>query len=561
MKNKFLLASLLLLFISACSSGNGNDTGSASGRTAPGVQKADIAMSVEATKISRRSISEYVITNTSLESIREVIVYSKVSAMVTERNFEEGDIVKEGDLLVRLYDEEMVNNLEQAKISLVQSEVAVQQAEVNAELSAAEFERVKSLHDQQLISKQEYDQSEISSRSDSLSLDNAKQQLEAAKSRLAAAEIQLSYTTVKSPISGVVTIRLVNIGDRVSANQQLLTIQEFPPLWAKIYVPEKSIPKIKVGQLARLEMETYPDREFTGLIKLISPTVESASGTIKVTIEVNKNIGLLMPGMFGSVYIATDTHENAVVVPKKSIIRERNTNYVYTINSDNTVTRQAVTTGFADEDQVEIVAGLNGNEAIVTVGQETLSDGYPVMVQSWSDGSDGSGAVLGQAAKPAAAVDTAAASAATEHDGSAAEDLADVRFFVQQQNAENRTRHGFHGAQKRSRRRAGVPNPQLKQPYRQHALQRHHDQQERNALDRRAGKIQRVGGNAKPRGGDQAPQRRPERERPYGDILERRTVEIQNVKRVAASRSERQQHAGELAVRAEVGHQRDRANA
>ena len=71
MKNKFLLASLLLLFISACSSGNGNDTGSASGRTAPGVQKADIAMSVEATKVARRAISEYVVTNTSLEAIRE----------------------------------------------------------------------------------------------------------------------------------------------------------------------------------------------------------------------------------------------------------------------------------------------------------------------------------------------------------------------------------------------------------------------------------------------------------------------------------------------------------
>ncbi len=389
---------MLLLFISACSSGSGNGTGASSGRTAPGVQQADIAMSVEGHKVSRRSISEYVITNTSLESIREVIVYSKVSAMVTERNFEEGDIVKEGDLLVRLYDEEMVNNLEQEKIALAQAEVAVQQAEVTAELSAAEFERVKTLHDQLLISKQEYDQSEISSRSDSLSLDNAKQQLEAAKARLEASEIQLSYTTVNSPISGVVTVRMVNVGDRVSSNQQLLTIQEFPPLWARIYVPERSIPKIKIGQLARLEMETYPDREFTGRIKMISPTVEAASGTIKVTIEVNKNIDLLMPGMFGSVYIATDTHENAVVVPKKSIIRERNTNYVYTINSDNTVTRQAVTVGFADEDQVEIVDGLNGNEAIVTVGQETLSDGYPVVVQSWSDGSDGSGVVLTQAA-------------------------------------------------------------------------------------------------------------------------------------------------------------------
>ncbi|MFH1965434.1 MAG: efflux RND transporter periplasmic adaptor subunit [Acidobacteriota bacterium] len=411
MKNQFLLASLLLLFFSACSSENGPNTGTSAGRSpqggGPGVQQSEVAMSVEGHKVSIRSISEYVITNTSLESIREVIVYSKVSAMVTERHFEEGDVIGEGDLLVRLHDDEIINNLEQAKIALTQSEVAVEQAEVNAELSAAEFERVKSLYNQQLISQQEYDQSEIASRSDSLSLDNSKRQLEAARSRLEASEIQVAYTTVKSPISGVVTSRLVNVGDRVSSNQQLLTLQEFPPLWARIYIPEKTMPKIKLGQLARLAMETYPDREFNGRIKLMSPTIKADSGTLKVTIEIDKDTQLLRPGMFGTVYIATDTHDNAVVIPKKSIIRERNANYVYVINSDNTVTRQEVTVGFGDEDQVEIAQGLQGNEAIVTVGQETLSDGYPIIVRSWSDGSDGGDVLLAQSAKPAAAVDTA----------------------------------------------------------------------------------------------------------------------------------------------------------
>ncbi|MCK5793248.1 MAG: efflux RND transporter periplasmic adaptor subunit, partial [Anaerolineales bacterium] len=312
MKNIFLLASLLMLFISACSSdsesGSAASAGRGNGGSDFGAGNEEIAMSVEGHKVSRRSISEYVITNTTLESIREVIVYSKVSAMVTERHFEEGDIVKQGDLLVKLHDDEIINNLEQSKIALTQTEVAIMQAEVNAELSAADFKRVKSLYDQQLISQQEYDQSEIARRSDTLSLDNVKRQLEAAKSRLAAAEIQVAYTTVKSPITGVVTARTVNIGDRLRSNQQLLTIQEFPPLWARIHIPEISIPKIKVGQLAKLQMEAYSERKFSGRIKLISPTVEAESGTIKVTIEVKKDTQLLRPGMFGTVYIATDSH-------------------------------------------------------------------------------------------------------------------------------------------------------------------------------------------------------------------------------------------------------------
>ncbi len=405
MKNQFLLVSILFLILSSCSSGDGPGQGTSNSRPsqggAAGGQQAEVSMSVEGHKVSRRSISEYVITNTTLEAIRDVNVYSRVSAMVTERFFEEGDIIKEGDLLVRLQDDEIVNNLEQAKIALSQAEVAVRQAQVNADLSKAEFERVKSLFDQQLISRQEFEQSEISSSSDILSLENARQQLEAARSRLEASEIQLAYTTIDSPITGVVTERLVNVGDRVSANQQLLTLQEFPPLWAKIYVPEKSMPKIKVGQLARLTMETYPDREFQGRIKLMSPTVEAASGTLKVTIEINQDTRLLRPGMFGTVYIATDTHENAVVIPKKSIIRERNASYVYVINPDNTVTRQEVSIGFSDDDQVEIASGLQGNEAIVTVGQETLSDGYPITVQSWSDGSGGGAELADREEAPA----------------------------------------------------------------------------------------------------------------------------------------------------------------
>jgi len=406
-KKLLVLAGLLLMFLSGCSSEDESGPAASNGRSRPGgnaaAQNEEVAMSVEGHQVTRRAISEYVITNTALESIRDVIVYSRVSATIIERMFEEGDVIRAGDVLIKLQDDVIINNLEQSKIDLSQSEVAVEQAQVNADLSAAEFERVKSLHAQQLISQQEYDQSEIASRSDTLSLNNSRQQLAAAKSRLEAAEIQLAYTTVKSPISGVVTERMINVGDRVSTNQQLLTLQEFPPLWARIHIPERSIPKIKIGQTARFDMEAYPDREFSGRIKLISPTVEAESGTLKVTIEITKNTGLLRPGMFGTVYIATDTHDDAVVIPKKSIIRERNANYVYTINADKTVTRQEVTIGFTDDEQVEIVAGLRGTEAIVTVGQETLSDGYPIIIQSWSDGSDGSQVQLAESEKPSPA--------------------------------------------------------------------------------------------------------------------------------------------------------------
>jgi len=116
---------------------------------------------------------------------------------------------------------------------------------------------------------------------------------------------------------------------------------------------------------------------------MISPTVDASSGTVKVTIEVDRPGRYLRPGMFGKVLIATETHQNALVIPKKAIVRERELNYVYEIQGDQTVSRREVETGFSDENNVEVVSGLEEGTVIVTVGHETLNDGYLVAVKGW----------------------------------------------------------------------------------------------------------------------------------------------------------------------------------
>jgi RND family efflux transporter MFP subunit len=237
--------------------------------------------------------------------------------------------------------------------------------------------------EQKLISQQEFDQTALSSRTDALAADEARQQLIAAEARLEGATIQLEYTTIESPLDGVVTQRLVDIGDRVNVNEALFTVQEFPPLWARIYVPEKSLPELSVGQLATIEVETYPDKEFEGRIKMISPTIDASSGTVKVTIEVRRPGRYLRPGMFGTVLIATETHPDALVIPKKAIVRERDLNFVYVIKPDGTVSRQEIEIGLSEENRVEILSGLEEGDNIVSVGHETLNDGYLVAVKSW----------------------------------------------------------------------------------------------------------------------------------------------------------------------------------
>jgi RND family efflux transporter MFP subunit len=382
---KLLLLIICMLFLGCGSEGPGAISGSGrpEGTRPSGPDESEKALSVKASRVSRESISLFVISNTTFESIRDVVVYSKLNAIVSELAVEEGDTIRKGRPLAYLDDREIRNEFEQAKIAIDQAKVNLKQAQVRAELSAAEYERAKTLFEQKLISQQEFDQTALSSRTDTLAADEAKQQLVAAEARLEGAAIQLEYTTIESPLDGVVTERLVDVGDRVNVNEALFSVQEFPPLWARIYVPEKSLPELNVGQRASIEVETYPDQKFEGRIKMISPTVDASSGTVKVTIEVSRPGHYLRPGMFGTVLIATKTQPDALVIPKKAIVRERDLNFVYIINPDSTVSRQEIEIGLSEENRVEILSGLKEGDIIVSVGHETLNDGYLVAVKGW----------------------------------------------------------------------------------------------------------------------------------------------------------------------------------
>lgn len=380
----------LLFLFSGCSSENlGPNQGSApraQRRNFAGAgQEGGTAVSVKAHRVGRRSISNFIVANTTLEAVRDVSIYSKLSAIVSALEVEEGDSVSEGQLLARLEEKEIRNEFNQAEIAVQQAQVALEQAEIRAKLSAASYERAQSLFEQNLTSRQEFDQAVLNNQTDALALENGRRQLEAARARLEAIRIQLEYTRVVSPIPGVVTERLVDVGDRVNVNELMFNVQEFPPLWARIYIPERALPQLRVGQPSQLVFEAFPERRFQGTIKMLSPTVDAASGTVKVTLEIDGSGRLLRPGMFGTAYIPTQTRPEVVAVPKKAILRERDQSFVFLIQPDQSVVKQEVQLGLAEEHWVEITQGVEPGDALVTVGYETLNDGYLVRVADWED--------------------------------------------------------------------------------------------------------------------------------------------------------------------------------
>ena len=384
---RILLVPMLLLGVglSSCSSSEVTSTGSNGGRGGrgrPGGGPAEVqAISIRAYRAKKEPISTYIVSNTTLESIRKVTVYARLNAIIEEILVEEGAVVREGAVLLRLEDREVRNEYEQASIAVDEASLGLQQGEVKVQLSVVDYERALDLFEQRLISQQEFDQVALTNRTDALALETAQQHLEAARARLEAATIQLDYTEIPSPIDGVITERLVEVGDRVSGDE-VFSVEEFPPLWARIFVPERELPQLKVAQKALVRVDTFPDQDFEAAIKMINPTVDATSGTVKVTLEMGRP-DRLRPGMFGTVYIATETRPDAIVVPKKAILRERDENRIFVIIAENVVEKRDVVLGFSEEDRVEILEGIQEGEAVVTVGYEGLADGYSVNIISW----------------------------------------------------------------------------------------------------------------------------------------------------------------------------------
>jgi len=385
---RILLASVVVLLavLGSCSS-DGTQTGRNPGRGGRGLGGGNgpaeaPAISIRAYRAKTDSISTYIVSSTTLEAIRKVRVYPRLNAIVEEILVEEGTVVREGDVLLRLEDREVRNEYEQARIAVDEARLGLQQGEVQVQLSVVTYERALDLFEQQLISKQEFDQVSLTNRSVALALETAQQQLEAAQARLRATTIQLEYTDIPSPIDGVITERLVEVGDRVNGNEEVFSVEEFPPLWARIFVPERDLPQLKVAQKVQVRVATFPEQHFEAAIKMINPTIDAVSGTVKVTLEMGPT-DRLRPGMFGTVYIATETRPNAIVIPKKAILRERDKDRAFVVTAEGSVEKRDVVIGFSEEDWVEILEGIQEGEAVVTVGYEGLSDGYAVNIMSW----------------------------------------------------------------------------------------------------------------------------------------------------------------------------------
>lgn len=301
---------------------------------------------VEVARAVRGPASSFLVATATLESERRADVVAKVEGLVAQLYVEEGTWVREGDILAQLDDERLKIQVDQALTDLSRLE--------------ADYQRAVSLFEKKLISQEQHD--------------NIRFQHESQKSVCDLRKLDLKYSSITAPISGVVTERLIRIGNQVNPNQKVFAIASFNPLVARVFVPESEMGRLKTGQAVRILIDADGGEIHEGRVTRISPVVDPASGTVKATIEITgSSHDKLKPGMFARLKIITDTRNEALVVPKRALVSDDGKQTLFVVEN-GLARKKEVSVGYEDEGQVEILSGIKEGDDVVTIGQSGLSD-------------------------------------------------------------------------------------------------------------------------------------------------------------------------------------------
>jgi len=346
------LAAALVLAVTSCGKkSNGQSTaaqasGATNGAKAP-VQPA-IPVAVDPARVG--PIANYYTATATLEAEKEAEILARITGVIESLGCEEGDIVPKGQPLLQ--------------IEAGEYRLRLQQAEASKASLLDKHNRMKGMFEQQLVSAQEFE--------------TTSNDLKSAEAAEELARLDLSYTTVRAPFTGRIVRRLVDVGQNVSAGTALFVVSDFDPLLAVVHVPSKEFKKLQPNQPVLLVLDSNKER-LEGRIKLVSPVIDPASGTIKVTIEIPSYPQGTRPGDFAEVSIVTERHEASTIIPKIAVFTDRGDQVVY-VAADTTAERRVVEVGFQDDVNAEIVSGVKGGENVVVKGQRSLKHGSAIKI-------------------------------------------------------------------------------------------------------------------------------------------------------------------------------------
>lgn len=376
-RNKLLATGLILAVATIAPTivfeiqGSPSGTGNAADATAA----APVAVPVSVAVVEAKPVTQWSEFSGRLEAIDHVELRSRVAGAIQSVHFQEGAIVEKGDLLVTIDPAPYQAEVARAKAS-------VTAAEARASLARTELKRGKQLLASNAVSQSDYDQrlnGEASAEAD----------LEAARAVLQSAELNLSYTEIRAPITGRVGKIEITAGNLIAAGPSspiLTRLVSLSPIYASFEADEQIVSGILAelpeGVNARNFLDRVPVRmdvaghpDIKGKLQLVDNSVDTQSGTIRVRAVFDNANGALMPGQFARLSMGQSKTEDAVLVHERAIGTDQNKKYVIVVKPDNTTEYREITVGAKSDGLRVVTSGLKAEERIVVNGLQRIRPG------------------------------------------------------------------------------------------------------------------------------------------------------------------------------------------
>jgi membrane fusion protein, multidrug efflux system len=363
-------------------------------------QPAPASVAIATAAAVEQPIARYIRATGTLMAEDQADVAAETAGRVVSTPIERGSRVTEGGELARVVATETTAQLKEAEANAAQIEARlgmapdgafdvnavpeVQTAKAAYDLAQSEFNRIKSLLDQRVVSQSEYDQRRTQMEATRQQYEAAKngaaqqyQSLQAARARVALAKKALADTVVRAPFSGVIAERLVSVGDYVTKGMKVAVVVRVNPLRVMLTIPEQFVSAIAVGQGVDFDVDAYQGRRFEGKVKYISPALQADRRALTVEATVPNPNGELKPGLFATARLEQASRTPGILIPTAAVQTTAGTSRVYVVNGDH-VEERIVTTGQAVGELVEVTKGLTAGERVATSNLGQLKDGVKV---------------------------------------------------------------------------------------------------------------------------------------------------------------------------------------
>jgi membrane fusion protein (multidrug efflux system) len=316
-----------------------------------GMGKGKMALPVNGLVINSQVLDNKIEIVGSILPNEKVELRSETSGRITSIPFTEDAKIKKGDLLVKIFDQELRAQLKKIKIQ--------------QELADLEEGRKKKLLEIKGISQEEYDIASNQARSLSADVDLI--------------QAQLAKTEIRAPFNGVVGLRYVSEGEYVSSSTLIATLQQIDPIKIEFDIPEKYGVYVKKGSTINFTV-TGSDKIYHGTVYAIEPMVDVSTRTFKVRARTSNNDYSLRPGSFIKIELLLEKNKSAILVPTESIVSSIFGQKVFVCSNGMALTRK-VKTGIRNETMIQITEGLEINDTVITSGIMQMKDSTRVKIK------------------------------------------------------------------------------------------------------------------------------------------------------------------------------------